>query len=51
MLSNYPSQLLMDFAKKHNRYVKTFDKSLSAAHKSKRGNRRKTEVLVANYPI
>lgn len=53
LLSNYPSQLLMDFAKKYGRYVKTFDKSLSAAHKSRNpnSNKRKTEVLVANYPI
>lgn len=52
LLSNFPSDILDSYVKKYNRYVKTFDKPLSASHNSKSGRtRRKTEVLVANYPI
>lgn len=52
LLSNYPSDLLMSFVKKHNWFIKTFDKPLSASHRNKTiKNKRKTEVLVANYPI
>lgn len=52
LLSNYPSEILDEFIKKHNRYVKTFDKPLSASH-NRNGwpVKRKKEVLVANYPI
>lgn len=52
LLSNYPWEILDSYIKKHNRYIKTFDKPLSASHNRKTGKvRRKTEVLVANYPI
>jgi len=52
LLSNFPSEILDSYIKKHNRYVKTFDKPLSASHNNKTWKvRRKTEVLVANYPI
>lgn len=52
LLSNFPSKILDRFVKEHNRYVKTFDQPLSASHNSKKNlNKRKTEVLVANYPI
>jgi DNA adenine methylase len=52
LLSNYPSDLLMEFVKKHNWYIKTFEKPLSASHKNKTEKRKKkTEVLIANYPI
>lgn len=52
LLSNFPSPVLDEFIKKYNRYVKTFDKPLSASHNGKNWkSRRKTEVLVANYPI
>ena len=52
LLSNYPWEILNAYIKKYNRHVKTFDKPLSASHNSNAGkSRRKTEVLVANYPI
>lgn len=52
LLSNYPWEILDIYIKKHNRYIKTFDKPLSASHNNKTWKvRRKTEVLVANYPI
>jgi DNA adenine methylase len=52
LLSNYPSEILDEFIKKHNWYVKTFDKPLSASHNTNGWTiRRKKEVLVANYPI
>ena len=52
LLSNYPWEILNAYIKKYNRYVKTFDKPLSASHNTNAGkSRRKTEVLVANYPI
>lgn len=52
LLSNYPSEILDKYIKKYNRYVKTFDKPLSASHNRKTWSvKRKTEVLVANYPI
>ena len=52
LLSNYPWEILNFYIKKYNRYVKTFDKPLSASHNNNAGkSRRKTEVLVANYPI
>lgn len=52
LLSNYPSEILDEFIKKHNRYVKTFDKPLSASHnRNSWAIKRKKEVLVANYPI
>ena len=52
LLSNYPWEILNAYIKKYNRYVKTFDKPLSASHNNNAWkSRRKTEVLVANYPI
>ncbi len=52
LLSNYPWEILNQYIKKYNRYVKTFDKPLSASHNANAWKtRRKTEVLVANYPI
>lgn len=52
LLSAYPSEILNSYIKKYNRYVKTFDKPLSASHNNLAWkSRRKTEVLVANYPI
>ncbi len=52
LLSNYPSKILDIFVKEYGWYVKTFNQPLSASHKSQSGtSKRKTEVLVANYPI
>lgn len=52
LLSNYPSEILAGFIKKHNRYTKTFDKPLTAGNRLKAGQgKRKKEILVANYPI
>ena len=52
LLSNYPWEILNACIEKYNRYVKTFDKPLSASHNSNAWkSRRKIEVLVANYPI
>lgn len=52
LLSNFPSPILDEFIKKYNRYVRAFDKSLSASHNRKGWTvRRKKEVLVANYSI
>lgn len=52
LLSNYPSELLESFIKKHHRYVKIIDKPLTAGNRLKAGQgKRKTELLVANYPI
>lgn len=52
LLSNYPSEILNEYIKKYNWYVKTFDKPLSASHnRNSWAIKRKKEVLVANYPI
>jgi DNA adenine methylase len=52
LLSNYPWEILNSYIKKYGWYVKTFDKPLSASHNNNAGkSRRKTEVLVGNYPI
>ena len=52
LLSAYPSEILDKYIEKYNWYVLHFDKAL-AAYKTEKGNTRprKTEVLVANYPI
>lgn len=52
LLSNYPGPILLDFINKYKRYVKAIDKPLTAWNRIKAGQgRRKTELLVANYPI
>ena len=52
LLSSYPSSILDTYITKHGWYIKYFDKPLSAAKAvSGKPRKRKTEVLVANYPI
>jgi DNA adenine methylase len=52
LLSNYPGPILLDFIKQYKWYVRTIDRPLSAGNRCKAGQgRRKTELLVANYPI
>lgn len=52
LLSNYPWPILLDFIKQYKRYVRAIDKPLTAWNRIKAGQgRRKTELLVANYPI
>ena len=51
MLCNFPSQLLMDYIKANNRHYKTFDKPLSASYKNWGAWKRKTEILVSNFPL
>lgn len=52
LLCNYPWPILLDFIKQYKWYVKVIDKPLTAGNRSiiSRG-KRKTELLVANYPI
>ncbi|AUC16609.1 hypothetical protein BTO06_16280 [Tenacibaculum sp. SZ-18] len=52
LLSSYPSSILDRYIKKYNLYTKSFNKPLSA-QKAVAGKKRsrKTEILVANYPI
>lgn len=52
LLSGYPNHILDRYIKQYGWHIRTFDKSLSAK-KAVDGKRlsRKTEVLVANYPI
>ena len=52
LLSNYPSEILLEFIKKYKWFVKVIDKPLTAGNRLKAGQgRRKTEMLVANYAI
>lgn len=52
LLSCFPSDEINAFIKKHKRHVKTFLKPSSAGNRLPAGQgKRKTEVLVANYPI
>lgn len=52
LLSSYPSSILDNYIKQHGWHIKSFNKPLSA-QKAVEGKKRsrKTEVLVANYPI
>lgn len=50
LLSSYPSDLLAKYTKKYGWQSKSFDMQLCVPG-AKKGNRRKTEVLTANYPI
>lgn len=52
LLSNYPSKLLSQYIKKHNRYVVVKETKITANNSQKGSPRRtKTEMLVANYPL
>lgn len=52
LLSCYPSELVTEYIKKNNWHIKSIEKYITASVVSKNGKReKKTEVLVANYPI
>ena len=53
LLSGYPSDILDKYVKKHDWHLKSYSKPLSAkkATLGKPRDSRKTEVLVANYPL
>jgi len=50
ILSSYPSELLTEFSKRNGWYTREISQRVSASRLS-RGQRNKTEVLTANYPI
>lgn len=50
LLSSYPSDLLAKYVKKNGWHSKAYEMQL-CVQGAKKGNRRKTEVLTANYPI
>ncbi|MEO5644450.1 MAG: DNA adenine methylase [Bacteroidia bacterium] len=50
LLSSYPSELLKRYSRKNKWHTKTIEMRLCVQGAKKR-NRRKTEVLTANYPI
>jgi DNA adenine methylase len=53
LLSSYPSDVLTEYTTKFGWNTKTFDMYVSAAYSATTGkiNKRKTEVLTANYEI
>jgi DNA adenine methylase len=51
LLSSYPSDVLQDYTTKYGWHTKTFDMRISVNAKSDTKNKRKTEVLTANYII
>lgn len=50
LLSSYPSQVLQDFTDEHGWYKRTEEQTVSAQGHKKR-DKKKIEVLTANYPI
>ncbi|KAB2918673.1 MAG: DNA adenine methylase [Bacteroidetes bacterium] len=48
LLSSYPSDILMEYAKNNGWYMKRFESRVAVTHLTVK---MKTEVLVANYPI
>lgn len=51
LLSSFPNSILEEFVKKYQRNVKVFDKPRTAANGRITKRTRKTELLVANYPL
>lgn len=53
LLSSYPNDILDEYIYKNEWYIKTFDKPLTAkkGELGKARDKRKTEVLVANFPL
>lgn len=51
LLSSYQSDILQDYTKRNGWNTKTFDMRISVNAKSDTKNKRKTEVLTANYII
>lgn len=51
LLSSFPNRVLDEFVKKHQRNVKVFDKPRTAANGRTAKRTRKTELLIANYPL
>ena len=52
LLSCYPSELVSKYIQKNNWHCKSFEKFITASKVMEQGKReKKTEILVANYPI
>ena len=51
LLSSYPSEILSEYTKKYKWSTKSFDMRVSINAKSKTENKRKVEVLTANFDI
>lgn len=51
LLSSYPSEVLDEFTKKYGWKTKSFDMRISVNAKCEQRNKRKVEVLTANYDI
>ncbi|MFV0501210.1 MAG: DNA adenine methylase [Bacteroidales bacterium] len=51
LLSSYPSEILNEYIKKHGWHSKSFDMRISVSAKNNTQNKRKVEVLTANYQI
>jgi len=50
LLSSYPSEIIKKYSRKNKWFTKTIEMQL-CVQGAKKGDRRKTEVLTANYPI
>ena len=51
LLSSYPSEVLEKYISKYGWYTKTIEQNISVANIKGTKQKRKTEVLTANYPI
>jgi len=51
LLSSYPSEILSDYTHKYGWSIRKFDMRISVNSKLETKNKRKIEVLTANYPI
>lgn len=51
LLSSYPSEILKEYTKQHNWQTKLFDMRISVNAKADTKNKRKIEVLTANYEM
>jgi DNA adenine methylase len=51
LLSSYPSDVLCEYVAKHSWYTKSFDMRISVNAKADTKNKRKVEVLTANYDL
>lgn len=51
LLSSYDNDILQEYIKRNNWFVKYIDKPLNASNGKLGKRKRKTEVIVANYPI
>jgi len=51
MLSSYPSNILKQYTKQHGWYTKTIEQHVSVANSTSKPNKKKIEVITANYDL